>query len=283
MPRPNPYTEEMDNFIRDNILDKGTDYVLNGLKEKFGFETKYHSLLSHCQRKGIKASYRKSITDETVKRMKELQDECSSLYELYQKLDIKLSYNSFMRYINTNHIELTCGKYLDWKDEWIKWLKNNHDDYYSYHMIATVMNEKFGDYFTTDIVKRMGQKLGLKRVNHGGYAIKGVHKVPLGQERNSVEDDMERVRIKIGINKWQSKQTYIWNKTYPNDTVQEDELVIFLDGDRTNFSLDNLYKVKRNVALNLGKSHMRSDDAEVTKTAVMMWELHDKIKEANNG
>lgn len=278
MPRPNPYTKEMDDFIRDNIKDKGGEWVIKGLKERFGFEPKYHSLFSHCQRHGIECSYRGSITEQTVQRMYELQDSCATMKELYNKLELKVSYISFMRFIRSHDIQLTCNAFMEWQDEWNEWLVENLEQYKTYQNLSDAMCKEFGEQFTMDRVKLQAHKLGLKKQNQGGYKKGNIpwHILPIGTERNHGD----RIVVKIAHpNKWQIKQNYVWEQLH-DDIVQDDEVVIFLDRDRTNFSPDNLRKIKRNVALNLGKSHLMDSNPVITETAVMMWELHDKVKEA---
>ena len=278
MPRPNPYTKEMDDFIRDNIKDKGGEWVIKGLKERFGFEPRYQSLFSHCQRHGIECSYRGSITKQTVQRMYELQDSCTTIKELYDKLELKVSYTSFMRFIRSHDIQLTCGAYMEWQDEWVEWLTENLEQYRTYQDLSDAMCKEFDAEFTMDRVKLQAHKLGLKKQNQGDYKKGNVpwHTLPIGTER----DHGDRVVVKVahpGV--WQIKQNYVWEQTH-HDIVQPDEVVIFLDRDRTNFSPDNLRKINRNVALNLGKSHLMDNNPVITETAVMMWELHDKVKEA---
>ena len=278
MPRPNPYTKEMDDFIRDNIKDKGAAWVIKGLKENFGFEPKYQSLFSHCQRYGIECSYRGSITEAEVNRMYKLQDNCSTMKELYNKLELKVSYTAFMKFIKSHDIQLSCNAFMEWQDEWTEWLIENLEQYRTYQDLADVMCKKFGEAFTMDRVKLQAHKLGLKKRNRGNWDSEKVNwnTLPIGTER----DHGDRVVVKIADpNVWQIKQNYVWEQLH-DDFVQDDEVVIFLDRDRTNFSPSNLRKIKRNVALNLGKSHLMDSNPVITETAVMMWELHDRVKEA---
>lgn len=76
--------------------------------------------------------------------------------------------------------------------------------------------------------------------------------------------------IKTPEGEWKYKQRYIYEQHYP---LHDDEMVVFLDQDRSNFSLDNLRAVKPtiyNIAKNKG---LISTDKNVTNAALDMAEL----------
>lgn len=52
------------------------------------------------------------------------------------------------------------------------------------------------------------------------------------------------VQIKIGKDKYTSKHRYLYEK-YHNCKVPDSEIVVFLDGDKRNFDIDNLIKITR--------------------------------------
>lgn len=58
------------------------------------------------------------------------------------------------------------------------------------------------------------------------------------------------IRVKIAQpNVWIYKQNLIWNQHHPDDTVQKyTEMVIFLNGDKRDFRIENLYKIPRAIA-----------------------------------
>lgn len=64
-------------------------------------------------------------------------------------------------------------------------------------------------------------------------------KLPIGTER--VRND-GMVMVKVGRNKWMYKQRYIYEQHHKVKLTQKD-FIIFLDGDRTNFNIDNLKKL----------------------------------------
>lgn len=55
--------------------------------------------------------------------------------------------------------------------------------------------------------------------------------------------------------------------------------ICFLDGDRNNFSKENIYPINRKISSYLAKNKLWKKDAEQTKTAILLAELVQKIKE----
>lgn len=68
---------------------------------------------------------------------------------------------------------------------------------------------------------------------------------PVGFE--SPPDKNGLVRIKINDKQWQYKQRYLYEK-YHNTKLSDNEFVIFADGDKNNFSKENLIAVSKDVA-----------------------------------
>jgi hypothetical protein len=87
---------------------------------------------------------------------------------------------------------------------------------------------------------------------------------PVGTER--VDRD-GYVRIKVAQpNKWELKHVVVWESYYGK--VPEGHLVIFLDGDKHNFDIDNLQIITLAENLFLNKKRMRFNDKELTSAAV---------------
>ena len=88
--------------------------------------------------------------------------------------------------------------------------------------------------------------------------------VPIGSERTK-PDGM--IQIKITKDKWEYKQRYLYEK-YHNVKFTNKDYIIFLDGDRNNFSIDNLKRVSCRVASILGNLRLPSRNKEITNLAL---------------
>ena len=78
--------------------------------------------------------------------------------------------------------------------------------------------------------------------------------------------------------KWELKQRYIWKKRY--GSIPDGYFICFLDGDRSNFSLGNLICVPPAVSTYIGRMLGSDRTAELTRTAIMTYELEHAVKEA---
>ena len=81
-------------------------------------------------------------------------------------------------------------------------------------------------------------------------------------------------------NLWKRKHVILWEKE--NGPVPPHHCVIFLDGDRTNFSLDNIACVSRREALKLNEKGWHFKDIELQKTALNLVRLKIKMEDIIN-
>lgn len=100
------------------------------------------------------------------------------------------------------------------------------------------------------------------------------NKIPIGAEY--VKPDGMTL-IKIAPNKWEYKQRYIYSKYY-NIELTNDDYIIFLDQDRTNFDINNLQKISKHESAIIGNQKIFSKNVEATKTAIQVAKLMIKTK-----
>lgn len=167
-----------------------------------------------------------------------------------------------------------------------------------YHEILELMTAKFCyDYTINQIsgaIKRYGLKTGFtgrfekgqEPVNKGTKGLmkanvtsfKKGHKPhnykPLGSER-IVKDGYCEVKVSDTGRRWRPKHVLIYEKHHGK--VPKGSAVIFLDGDKRNFDIDNLHLVTRGQLAMLNKNNLIQKDAELTKTAINVVDLMKKI------
>lgn len=174
-------------------------------------------------------------------------------------------------------------------------------------MLACMLNEKFGTSFTAEQMKNYksrnklnsgltgqfskghtpankGKKMSKEQYDISKHTMfkKGnipPNRIPIGSERF---DKNGYVQIKVqdgNMNmNWKFKQVKVWEDA--NGTVPKGHIVIFLDGDRTNFDLDNLKMISKSTNARLNQNHLRHSDRELTKTGVAMAEVITAISSA---
>ena len=76
---------------------------------------------------------------------------------------------------------------------------------------------------------------------------------------------------------WKQKHRLIWEEAH--GPIPKGHVVIFLDGDRTNITLENLAMVPQRVLSRLNQKHLIFDDAEKTKVGIGIAEVISKIGE----
>ena len=101
---------------------------------------------------------------------------------------------------------------------------------------------------------------------------------PVGSERIDSEG---YVMVKVADPKsWRSKQRVLYEQ-YHGVKLEKSDVVLFLDGDRQNFSKDNLVKLTRAELARLNQDVKLRDNPEMNLTAVMIAKLKCKMGEKN--
>lgn len=168
----------------------------------------------------------------------------------------------------------------------------------SHKEIKDMMNRKFGFDYTQHQIKgaisryklntgRTGRfEKGIVPANKGTKGLmkanvtsfKKGHKPhnykPLGSER-IVKDGYCEVKVSDTGRRWRPKHVLIYEKHHGK--VPKGSAVIFLDGDKRNFGIDNLYLVTRSQLAMLNKNNLIQKDAELTKTAINVVDLMKRI------
>lgn len=124
-------------------------------------------------------------------------------------------------------------------------------------------------------------ELYIKKVNelkrHNFYENTNFIPRPLGTE---VKKSNGRVYVKVGNKKWKLKQRYLYEQAH-NVKLRKDELIIFLDGNKDNFDIDNLLKVNTAVMFRVAQAHGYTTDQMLTRAYVYIAEIKQAIKERN--
>ena len=168
------------------------------------------------------------------------------------------------------------------------------------HKIVTT---KFGDILTQEQLKSfLDRKHIIRFENHGRFekghisANKG-KKMPVAvyekskhtmfkkghQPANHREVGSERINVEGYIeikvaepSRWQLKHRVIY-ENYHNVKLKSTDVVIFLDGNKQNFDIENLALIDRGINLIMNHDSMRFVDAEITRTGVNIAKLKKAI------
>lgn len=102
--------------------------------------------------------------------------------------------------------------------------------------------------------------------------------VPIGSERIT-KDGYIQVKIQEGKfqKNWRGKHILVWEEA--NEPVPKGHAVIFGDGNKRNFDLNNLILVSRVQLARLNQNNLIQNDAELTRTGIIIADIHNKIGE----
>jgi len=138
---------------------------------------------------------------------------------------------------------------------------------YTFNELLTIAQKKYKYNITKDMLMKY---LSKRKIRYSDYNKKKVrvpaNSLPIGSEY--VKDDGMTL-IKIAQDKWMYKQRYIYEQYY-KVKLNTNEYVIFLDGDRTNFNIKNLYKITNREASILGNMRLASRNKEITKLTLTL-------------
>ncbi len=167
--------------------------------------------------------------------------------------------------------------------------------------MADILNEKFGTQYTHKQIRSYYKNHGLRcgldaRFKEGqvppnkgkkGYYSPGCEKTwfkkghtpenyrPIGSERVNVDGYIE---IKTSDpNSWSLKHRVIYEDHHGK--IPEKHVVVFLDGNQLNTSIDNLKLISQQELLVMNRNGLFSDDADLTEVGVAVAKLKCKIYE----
>lgn len=102
--------------------------------------------------------------------------------------------------------------------------------------------------------------------------------VPIGSERVNTDGYVD-IKVADGEKQknWKGKHIVIWEKH--NGPVPKGHVVIFGDRDNRNFDPYNLILVSRKQLVRLNQNNLIQNDAELTKTAILITDIKHKMSD----
>lgn len=145
--------------------------------------------------------------------------------------------------------------------------------------VIKLFNEKYNRLLTNEQVNNQKRSLKLKSgVFHRWTKEDNPNYRPIGHEYITSDG---YIQVKIAQpSTYKFKHHIIWEQA--NGKIPEDCYIMFLDGDRTNLSLDNLKLVKKNDLRTAISSNLTFKNKELTETGLLIAQLKNKEKEKIN-
>ena len=229
------YTDEEINFIKENIDCMTYDDIAKALSEMTGVEFNKSTIYSLCKRRGIQ---KKTRVFSSYKYTKEEKD----------------------------------------------WLKDNIENCDGFKHLTEIFNKKFNRSSSIVALQSYCHKvLHIKRNVNAGVFVKGKTKTKtyeIGTEReydgyiwvkyNDIYHE-GKATSKMFLMNWMPKQRYVYEQHHGK--IPADYIVVFLDGNKNNFDIDNLYCMPRKINMIMNQNRWFTDSREHTLTAIKWCEL----------
>ena len=161
----------------------------------------------------------------------------------------------------------------------LEWVKNNVTGL-SNQELTDLFNQTFNTEHPLSAIRRLKFRLGLHsglpRTYQPGHKnhFKGK---PIGEEL-LIEG---LIWIRTGPKQKVQKHKYLWEQA--NGPVPNGYVVIFGDGNRRNFDLTNLILVSRRQLLTMNRNGLIQNDADLTRTGVLVAELLNVASQKKSG
>jgi hypothetical protein len=158
------------------------------------------------------------------------------------------------------------------------WLAENANTV-PYSKLAELFNNKFNTSVSKQALQlRCVLRLGIYSDDPNKFNNSVAwNKLPLGSE--SVDKRTNTILVKTEKG-WINKARYVYEQA--NGEIPNDHQVVFLDSDRQNFELDNLYCIPTKYMILMNRNNWFTKDRDLTLAAIIYCRLYYEIKEGEN-
>lgn len=142
-----------------------------------------------------------------------------------------------------------------------------------------ILNKKYNEDFTLSELQHYFVRHHFNYLYEEPLKSNDGNAYPIGSER--VKGD-GMVQVKVAPHKWEYKQRYIYEK-YHNVELKDNEYVIFLDGNRNNFDIDNLQVATATESGCMASLGVYTKDKNLTKLGLDVARLKIKTIQKKRG
>lgn len=277
--REKGYSDEEVSWFKENAYNYSThEEVAEAYNKVFRKNRTEYAIKRTLQKLGIKIY--QFYTEKKLNWIRDNYNNFETVVELTEEFNKQFSCSKEPYAIGKQCSKLGLKKDFGYTEEQKQWLIDNYDNYdavvdlarefikvfdleKNYKSVADYCFRKLG--LNKDINKKVVPN---KKYNigdekfEGGYCYIKVKEY----ERTGKYDNKKQKQC------WKQKQRVTWEKYY-NQEVPEDCQIIFLNGDRSDFDIENLYCVKKKYLPYMERNHWFSDNPELTLTAIKWCEL----------
>lgn len=203
---------------------------------------------------------RNKWTEDKLDWIRKNKNLCSSRQDVVlrfnKEFNTNVSFTSLISICKQYKISLRFESVL-WKDK-IEWLNANKHKYDDREDILNDLNKEFNTNFTLTHIKDMNTKCKLKlplankRINqglkNGRTKLRGFSEREIGEEsyKSGKNVYVKTAKTSEFKNNFTLKHRYLYEK-YNNIKLNDNDCIVFINGNYKDFRKENLYKISRNV------------------------------------
>lgn len=253
------YSEEVKNFIVDNVKGTRIKDLVDMVNTQFGTEFTYNKMRSYLKNNNLKNEMPPGIP----------KDMPTDLYPAEIRGFIKDNYHGVGPKEMASRLNEIFGT---------NYTHSQMKAWYSRHKL----NSGITGYFPKGTKPWNKGKKGISYEGCKATQFKPGNVphtwVPIGSERIT-KDGYVQIKIQDGKKQknWRSKHILVWEKH--NGPLPEGHAIIFGDRDKRNFDLDNLVLVSRAQLVRMNQKGLIQGDVELTKTGILIADVYNKIGE----
>lgn len=209
--------------------------------------------------------YLREIADMTGRTNKEITDMFNKKFNKNKTVDAIIGAKS--RYNIKSYIRVYTEEQLDYLKEITPGRTSKE--------ITKMFNQKFNDNRTEDSIKSVRQENGMKIGNTGRFEKGNLPQNTVEVGATTIDTDGYHKTKVAEPNVWELTHRIIWKKHH--GSIPEGHNIIFGDGDKNNFDIDNLILVSKYELLVMNQHNLIQEDAELTKVGKNIAKLHIAI------
>lgn len=299
MGRKCTYTKQQIKWLEENVKCKtysNFDEITNAFNVFFNEHRTKNAIRAKInQDMGLQMGNRREFTKEEKEWIENnykkysLEDFVSKYNELFQERSLGV----LRSYLAKNKFYMK--KYLEEEEEW---LRENFFEYETIEELWSIFNKIFGRNRSLPSFFLYCERMGLKKYNPptqeeiqwiiDNIEVYGYNNLPIKFSEKFNRDisivlkkikDLTYIvtqdrRITVGRTSRKEKPLAeaVWENHYGKE-VPEDCVMVFLNNNKTDFSISNLYPMKKKYLPYMGRNHWYSDNPEFTLTAIKWCEL----------
>lgn len=201
-------------------------------------------------------------------------DSIKTLYNAYHEIFLDGAFRGFEKHVR---YKLGLKSQLTYTPEQEQWIRDNYSKY-GMKKAYLYFNKEFGTCRTVNSIRTKAYSMGINVSEEEDKAHRNAVRFESIGSIKTTDKGYTLIKTGRGSSKWENYHKYLWEQAH--GPVPEGYVVIFLDGNKQNFDLNNLMAIPGRYNTILNRNKLRSEDPRITETAVKWCELYSLVKDS---